>query len=231
MEKDYVDIFVVGDFEAKEMLSLIKKYFKFKTVKKQKDSYYLKAKKPRRRRLIAKETIENSQSKLSIACPIGKVTPYERAYPMILANIILGVGSDSKLFQDVREKNSLCYGIHSFYYKLDNLIMIKAGIDKESFTKTIDLITKNLNELKKGHFTEKDIQIAKEFYHTSLEEIEESDNRIINEVLFCTILNQDSLEGRWEKMQSVKKKDIVKVFKKINIDTIFLLEGVGGMHE
>jgi len=226
IDNDYVDIFVVGEFDNKEMTSLIKKYFKFKKIKKKKASYFLKAKKPRRRRLIAKETIQNTQSKLSIACPIGKLTPYERDYPLVLANLILGGGTDSKLFQEVREKNSLCYTIHSMISKLDNLLVIKAGIDRVNYNKTVDLITKNLNELKKGHFTDKDIEMAKEFYHTSLEEIEESDNRMIAEVLSSEILNQDLLEGRWERMQTVKKQDIVKVFKKINMDTIFLLEGV-----
>lgn len=226
IDNDYVDVFVVGEFETKEMISLIKKYFKFKKIKKRKESYFLPYKKPRRRRLIAKETIDNTQSKLSIACPVGKLTPYERDYPFVLANLILGGGTDSRLFQEVREKNSLCYTIHSSINKLDSLLVIKAGIDRTNYHKTVELITKILNELKKGHFTEKEIEIAKEFYHTSLEEIEESDSRMIGEVLSSEILNQDLLEGRWERMQSVKKQDIIKVFKKIEMDTIFLLEGV-----
>ena len=61
INNDYVDIFVVGDFDNKEMTSLIKRYFKFKKIKKEKESYYLNAKKPRKRRLFAKETIDNTQ--------------------------------------------------------------------------------------------------------------------------------------------------------------------------
>lgn len=226
IDNDYVDIFVVGDFDNNEMTSLIKKYFKFKKIKKRKDSYFVTLRKTRKRKLVSKEAINNNQSVLAIACPIGKISPYERDYPLVLANLIFGGGADSKLFQDVREKNSLCYTIHSSINKLDNLLTIKAGIDKDNYSKTLDLVKKTLNELKKGHFTDKDIETAKEFYHTSLEEIEENDSRMISEVLTSEILNQDSLEGRWERMQSVKKQEIVKVFKKINIDTVFLLEGV-----
>ena len=226
IENDYVDILVVGEFDNKEMTALIKKYFKFKTIKKRKGSYFLKNKKPRRRRLLANETIDNTQSKLSIACPIDKVTPYERDYPLVLANLILGGGPDSKLFQEIREKKSLCYGIHSSIHKLDNLLVIKAGIDRSNSHQTVESITKILEQLKRGHFTDSDIEIAKEMYHTSLEEIEESDVRMMGEVFSSEILKQDLLEGRWEKMQSVKKKDIVKVFKKIHMDTIFLLEGI-----
>ncbi len=225
INNDYVDIYVVGDFDLREMTSIIKKYFKFKKIKKRKSSYFVTLRKTRSIKQTKKETIHNTQSKLSIACPIGKLTTYERDYPLVLANLIFGGGTDSKLFQEVREKNSLCYTIHSSVSKLDNLLIIRAGIDKKNLNKTVELISKNLNELKKGHFTEKDIDIAKEFYHTFLEEIEESDNRMINEILMTEILSQDSLEGRWEKMQTVKKQDIVKVLRKINIDTVFLLEG------
>ena len=35
----------------------------------------------------------------------------------------------------------------------------------------------------------------------------------------------DSYNERIEIMDKVKKRDIIKVFKKINMDTIFLLEG------
>ena len=226
IDNDYVDVFAVGKFDNKEMTSLIKKYFKFKKIKKPKESYILPVKKCRKRRLIAKETIENSQSKLAIACPIENLTQYQRDYPLVLANLILGGNSESRLFQEVREKNSLCYTIHTFTSKLDQLMVITAGIDRNNYDKTIELIKKTLTELQKGHFTDKEIEVAKRIYQTSLEEIEESDNRMIAEALSEDILGIDSIEGRMEKMTFVKKQDIVKVFKKIHIDTIFLLEGV-----
>ncbi len=226
IDNDYVDIFVVGNFDNKEMLSLIKKYFKFKKVKKKKASYYLPVKKPRKRRLFAKETIDNTQSKLSIACPIGKLTPYERDYSLVLANLILGGCTDSKLFQEVREQNSLCYTIHSMASKLDSLLLISAGIDRNHFQKTVELITQNLNKMKKGNITSKEIETAKEFYHTSLEEIEENENTMINEILSEEILGLEPIATRLEKMNKVRKQDIIKVCKKINMDTVFLLEGV-----
>lgn len=225
LENDFVDIFVIGDFNNREMLSLIKKNYKFTKLKKRKTSYIVKNKKPRKRRILAKESINNTQSKLSIACPVQNMSEYERNYSLVLANLILGGGTDSKLFQEVREKNSLCYTIHSFYNKLDNLLVITAGIDKNNLTKTVNLITKNLNDMKKGKFSEKDIEVAKEFYYTSAEELEESDNRIINEYLTESILGLEPIEERVKKIGKVKKQEIVKVCKKISMDTIFLLEG------
>ena len=226
IEYDYVDIYIVGDFENNTIQEIIKKYFKFRKVKKTRPSYEIKSKKIRRRRLLAKETIDNNQSKLAIACGISKASKYEINYPLVLANIIFGGGPDSKLFKDVREKNSLCYSIYSYPVKLDNLLVISAGIDKENYQKTLDLTTDLLKDMKKGKFTDKDINIAKEYYNTACEEVEESEYKIINEYLSQEILGVEPLEERVKIMNKVTKKDIIKVAKKIEMDTVFILEGV-----
>lgn len=225
LDNDYVDIFILGDINEKELLPIIKKYFKFKKVKKRKASYYLPNKKPRKRRLFAKETTKNSQSKLAIACPITKMTDYEKNYSLLLANIILGGTGDSKLFTEVREENSLCYTIRSNYNRLDNLMVINAGIDNVNFDKAVELITKNIQDMKKGKFTDSDINVAKEFYKTSAESLMESPSRIINEVLTEEILGVEPLSERVRKIEKVTKKDIMRACKKINMDTVFLLEG------
>ena len=226
IEYDYVDIYIVGDFENNTIQEIIKKYFKFRKVKRIRPSYNIDSKKIRRRRLLAKETIDNNQSKLAIACAITKASKYEINYPLVLANIIYGGGPDSKLFKDVREKNSLCYSIYSYPVKLDNLLVISAGIDKENYQKTLDLTTGLLKDMKKGKFTDKDINIAKEYYNTACEEVEESEYKIINEYLSQEILGVEPLEERVKIMNKVTKKDIIKVAKKIEMDTVFLLEGV-----
>lgn len=225
LDNDYVDIFILGDINEKELLPIIKKYFKFKKVKKRKASYYLPNKKPRKRRLFAKETTKNSQSKLAIACPITKMTDYEKNYSLLLANIILGGTGDSKLIKEVREENSLCYTIRSNYNRLDNLMVINAGIDNVNFDKAVELITKNVQDMKKGKFTDSDINVAKEFYKTSAESLMESPSRIINEVLTEEILGVEPLSERVRKIEKVTKKDIMRACKKINMDTVFLLEG------
>lgn len=226
INNDYIDIFVVGNFQSKEMLNLIKKYFKFKSLKKRKVGYYLKEKTPRKKRLFVNEKIEANQSKLSIACPINNLTTYERNYPLVLMNLIFGGGVESKLFREVREENSLCYTIRSFSNKLDSILIITAGIDKNNYEKTVDLISKDLLDMKKGKFTDKDIETAKEIYYNSIEELEEDEYRIITEFLLQEILKLDPIVERMKKISKVTKKEIIKVAKKVTMDTVFLLEGV-----
>ena len=226
INNDYIDIFVIGNIDTKNILQIIKKNFKFRTIKKKKSSYEIKPKKCRSRRLIAKETINNSQSKLAIACPISQLTTFEKQYVLPLANIIYGGGVDSKLFKQVREENSLCYSIHSSARVLDNLLVIHAGIDKDNYKTTLQLTTKILDELKRGKISEKDIKKAKELYKTSIDSIEDYEYQIINEYFKEEILELDNYKERYKNIEKVKKSDIIKVFRKINMDTVFLLEGV-----
>jgi len=225
IDNDFVDIYVVGDFDEDNMLATIKKYFKFRKIKKKTIPIETEHKPCRKRRLIAKEKNSNSQSKLGMVCPVGKLKPYEKNYPMVLGNIIFGGGADSKLFQEVREKNSLCYTIYSAYGKNDNMMYIFAGIDKENFEKTVELATNILEKLKKGKFTEKDIKIAKEMYRSSLTSIEDGPMNIIREYLTEEMLGLESYKERVQIMDKVTKGEIVKAYKKIKMDTIFLLEG------
>lgn len=226
INKDYIDIFVVGNIDNKEILQIIKKNFRFRTIKKKKKSYELSPKKCRSRKFVVKEPINNSQSKLAIACPISKLTPYEKQYVLPLVNLIYGGESNSKLFKQVREENSLCYSIYSTVSRLDSLLVIQSGIDKDNYKPTLKLITKILEELKAGKYTEKDILKAKELYKTSITNIEDNENQIINEYFKEEILSLDNYKERYKNIDKVRKSEITRVFRKVNIDTVFLLEGM-----
>lgn len=226
IKNDFVDIFVIGDVDIKEATDLIKMYFKFDILKKLKMPFMVDEKKPRRSKLVFNEKIDNTQSKLAICCRINGLSEYERNYPLTLFNVIFGGCSDSKLFKEVREENSLCYTIYSITNKLDNVLLIRAGIDKENYKKTVSLIEKNLKDMCNGKFDETDILMAKEYYNTALEEIEDSQSKIINNYLMMELINTDDIDVKREKMSKVTKSEIVKVAKKVTIDTIFCLEGV-----
>ena len=119
----------------------------------------------------------------------------------------------------------LVYYIYSIPNKLDNTLIIRAGISKDNFDKTIKLIDKQLNSMKKGKFTDEDISQAIEIYKNSLQEIEESPDYLMEAYYLMDLIGIDDLKTRKEKIKTVKRDDIIRVSKKIKIDTIYLLEG------
>ncbi len=225
IRSDMVDVFVVGDFDFKEMTKLIRESIMIKTVKRQRIPYLLEDVRPRSRRLFKKEVIDTSQSKLAIGCRCHNLTDYERNYVLSLYNVILGGSGDSKLFQEVREKYSLCYAINSVPNKLDHLILIRAGIDKENYQKALELIDQILVNMRKGKFEDRDIQVAKEYFCTALDEVEDSPSRIMDNYYMMELIGTDTISEKRRKIMGVTKQEIMKVAKKVKMDTVFLLEG------
>ena len=225
IKSDLVDIFVLGDIDFDETTKLFREYFPLRTLKKQRVPYLLEEKEVRRKREF-NEKIDNSQSKLSIACRTNGLDEYERNYVLTLYNVIFGGGSDSKLFKEVREENSLCYTIYSVPNKLDRLLIIQAGIDKDNYQKTVKLVEKDLEDMRRGKFSETDIAVAREYFLTALEEVLESPDRIIDNYLMMELIGTDTIETKKEMIMKVSKEEIVRVAKKVKLDTIFLLEGI-----
>ena len=226
LKNSLVDVYVIGDVEVNEIENLLKKHLKFSTFKRPKQPQLIEHKKMPVRSRVIKEQEDSNQSKLSIGCKIGSLTEFERNYVLTIYNMILGGNSESKFFQIIREKHSLAYYVYSSLNKLDSLMIIKAGISSENFDKTIKLVKKLMQDVEKGKFTNEDIEMAKENYISLLKEIEDNENAIIETYLAKEILNLGDIEERKQEIMKVTKDDIIKVAKKVKIDTIFLLEGV-----
>ena len=225
IKNDDMDIFVIGDIDFKETDTLIRKYFKPKKYKKVKGDFIIPSKKARFKKQIITEENKSNQSKLAIGCRCHNLTDYERNYPLTLYNIILGGGTDSRLFSNVREKHSLCYYIASTANKLDNTLLIRAGINKEDFKQTTKLIEKEMNELAKGKFDSDEVKKACKMYKVAIDEIMGSESQIITSYYMMELLGVDDIETKVKKMEKVTREEIIKVAKKVKIDTVYMLEG------
>ena len=106
--------------------------------------------------------------------------------------------------------------MYSVPNKLDNVLIIQAGIDKDNYEKTVKLIEENMETMRKGNFTDSDISIAREYYLTALEEVLESTDRIIDNYLMKELIGTDTIEMKRVMIGKVTKDEIIKVAKKIN---------------
>ena len=225
LRTNLVDIFVIGNFDEKQMLESIKKIMPFHVLKKKRVDYLLQERDAHKKRKTLTESSENLQSKLAYGFKYSNLSTYERNYVLTLFNIIFGGGAESKLFREIREKNSLCYYIYSVCNKFDHNILVRAGIDKKNSDQTVLLIDKELLNMQKGKFDLDDIKKAQELYLTVLDTIEENQTQIISDYLMMEILNTDSRDEKRKKIMEVSKEDIIKLAKKIKGDTVFCLEG------
>lgn len=139
-------------------------------------------------------------------------------------NTILGGGANSKLFQNVREKASLAYSAGSSYIRRKNTILIQTGIEIENYDKTLEIIEKQLIDMKNGNISDEEFNSAKELIVSSIELIEESKEDMItfyfDQNLFEENLNVTEYK---EMIKKVTKEDAIEVAQKIKEDTIYFL--------
>ena len=188
---------------------------------------------PKSKRLLPKtfkEKTNYSQSQLVMGYKMFNLSDFELRYVLNIYSYILGGGPDSKLFKNVREKNSLCYSISSVGQPLNSILIINAGIDSKNFSKTVSLVKKEVKKMLKGDFTDEDIIKAKVTYLNSLKELEDNPQSILSLYVGMEYLNSHDMDMRINNINKVTKSDVVSLANKIHLDTIYLLEG-GDNHE
>lgn len=229
LKSDLVDIFIIGNINPEDIQKEIQDHFFINTIKKQGPKHFLEHSKFRNRPKTVKEKLDIEQAKLCIGFKLDKLTDFEKKYVMYIYTFILGGGPNSKLFKNVREKNSLCYNISCSHQPVSNIMIINAGINKEDYRKCLSLIKKELIKMNKGLFEEEDMEAAKITYINSLKDIEDYEPSILKIFESSEYLQFDLLDERASSIQNVTKEDIINISKKIHLDTIYLLEG--GEHE
>lgn len=144
---------------------------------------------------------------------------------LLVASNILGGGPNSKLFKNVREKESLAYYISSSIYKYKSIMLIDGGIEFDNFEKTVDIINKELEDMKQGKFTDKDIELSKKSLKSSMESIKDS-IFLISEFFFSQQLSGDnrSLEEVLKDIDNVTREEIVASVSNISLDTIYFMK-------
>ena len=75
------------------------------------------------------ETMDVTQAKLAM----GYRAASEDTPALLLANLIFGGYSNSKLFLNVREKLSLCYYASSGYHRSKGIITVSSGIEAQNY--------------------------------------------------------------------------------------------------
>lgn len=227
LKSDIVDIFVCGDVNGDEIKNFFLEECGIKTIKKPGESHIYQHTKFRKRAKIVKEERAIGQSILKLGYKLDHPTEFERKYVIGLFNHILGVSGNSRLFQNVREKHSLCYNISSNFSGIENLLTITAGIDRENFKKTADLIRKEVKRLCTGDVSDKEIEQYITVALSNYKQIEDTPYDLIRLLHSEVYLNSDSLETREKEVLKLTKEMLTKFAQKVRLDTIYLLEGMG----
>lgn len=224
LKTSQIEIFIVGDIDETKDISVLYKMFKFKRG----DIVNLKKEEVIKNVTNIKEKIEEmdiNQSKLTLGYRINIPYDDELYESYLIASYILGGGPDSKLFLNVREKESLAYYIYSKTFKFKSIMIITSGIEFNNYDKTLKIVKEQIESIKSGNFSKNDIENAKNSIITSIKNITD-DNFTLSEFLLSKVLSNDnrSINEIISKLNSIDKEKIIDSFKNLKLDTIYFLK-------
>lgn len=220
------DIFVIGDLDMDQVANLIFQYFKNPVVKTRELSNLYVDNKVQKKVKKVREKSHFLESNLVQIYNLENLTEKERVTTFHFYNYLLGGGGlNTKLYQLLRERNSLCYGVKSMYLKYDNLLVIQTSVSKKDVSRAEKLIKQAFREMKAGDFSDAELENAKESFIFSLNLSLDNQGGILNNYVFHVLDNLPFIEERIKMIDTVTKEEIVAIANKIKMNISFVLEG------
>ena len=165
-----------------------------------------------------------TQGKLVLGYRVKEANLIDDMYVMSLYSAILGGTASSKLFMNVREKESLAYTVRSMYLKHKGILLVTAGIEIDKYEKALACIKKEIEDMRLGNITEEEINDAKANLVTAYKSLNDKQSSIINLYMGQRFLGvNDDVDTMISKIKGVTKEDVVKVANKLEMEITYFL--------
>ncbi|MGM0602997.1 MAG: EF-P 5-aminopentanol modification-associated protein YfmF [Bacillota bacterium] len=215
-------IFMVGDFKG----SFISSIFNEIKLPSQNDIIddFTDTDFPEREVQYITEEMSVNQAKLAAGFRTGITRNMGNYYSLLVFNSLLGGFSQSKLFQEVREKRSLAYYINSSIESTKGLMMVSCGINNENYSEVLELIEEQISALAAGDFTDREFVWAKKSLINRLKQDLDSSKSLAAHYLLSLINNKsESIISTIDNIKDVDRNDIREIAEKIKLDTVYFL--------
>ncbi|WP_449540075.1 EF-P 5-aminopentanol modification-associated protein YfmF [Ferdinandcohnia sp. Marseille-Q9671] len=225
LSEDEIDLYIIGNIDPEKVTETVSNAFVFADRNKQPHARSLPRKVDNVNEVI--EKLDVKQGKLNIGFRTNTTYSDPDYDALQVFNGIFGGFSHSKLFINVREKESLAYYAASRVESHKGLLMVMSGIDFKNYEKAVTIIKEQMKAMVDGDFTDETLSQTKAVIRNQL--LETIDNsRGIAEVLYHNVVSSRSrtIEEWISGIEAVTKEEVVNVAKKIELDTIYFLTGL-----
>ena len=220
-----IDIFVSGiiDEETENIIKNNENIIKLKDREPQYNEPEIIAKRTEKENDV-QESMDVTQGKLIIGMDLD-IGDDNLRFDVMIYNSIFGGSANSKLFQNVREKASLAYTASSSYYRFKNNIFINCGIEIKNYEKALEIIKQQIEDMKKGDFTDEEVENAKKGIIASIKTIDDEQDTEIT-YFFSQELSKSkcNIEQYMQRISEVTKDRVVDVANKVSINTVYFLK-------
>lgn len=222
--EDEMDLYIIGDVNEDEVQSTADELLQFE------DRVPVKVETHQAGSVeekIVKDQEDVKQGKLNIGYRTNVLYGDQDYYALQVFNGIFGGFSHSKLFLNVREKNSLAYYVASRLESHKGLMMVMSGIEFENFELAVKIIREQMEAMQAGDFTDQEVEQTKAVIENQMLETMDTARGMV-EVLYHNVVSDQnvSLDDWLQGMSKTTKEEIVDVAKKVQLDTVYFLTGL-----
>lgn len=223
LENDYCAVYVVGNVDEQQVKSQIQTYFNINPF-----SFELSQFKPvgqdHNTPQVIVETDDVDQAKLNMGFKLPAKYGDPEYFAMIVFNVMFGGDPSSVLFNEVREKQSLAYSIHSQIDAKNGFLFVLSGVSTDKYEVAKETIVSEFEKFQQGDFEEEKIALAKKVILSQRQESHDRAKSII-EIMNNNILLDEPMseESYISGIQNVNKSDIQQLAQATTLDTIYIL--------
>lgn len=173
------------------------------------------------------ETKSIQQASLIEAYQTSVSVENDLSYALRMGNLILGQLPTSHLFQEVREKHSLCYSVSSRVIAFEGLLLLITSLDENNINKAASLMNQQINRIKAGDFSPEQLESAKKMMVSSFDSIFDDEYAMINFIFDCAYRNLSfNVEDHKSEYQKVTKEMIQQAFSEVQHVLEYQLKGI-----
>lgn len=222
LHENRIDFYIIGDVDENLVVNYINEIFDFSDRKFDLKSSYI-VKKDEISRIVESKKI--NQSCLVMIYETDILNGSDDYYKLKAANCLFGQVPSSLLFQEVREKRSLCYSIFSQVLSFEGLIFVATGIDGKNAEEVEKLIEIQRERIINDDFDEKLLKDCLALFGNSLDSSAD-DVRSVLEFEYTNIMLSENrnLDDVINKIVSVSKNEVQEIFKKLKLKTVYVLK-------
>ena len=177
---------------------------------------------PRETPRVVTEVMDVNQGKLAL----GYRCTTEDVPAMILANLIFGGTSNSKLFMNVREKLSLCYYASSSYARSKNIMTVSSGVEQRDYDRAMEEIACQLAAVQNGEWEDWEQAGALQAMLSSLTSLPDSQGALENYYLGQIATDAgETPEELTAALREVTRERIMEAARSAKLDTVYFLHG------
>lgn len=223
LQQANMDLYVVGDTTLDEVQQLVERAFQLQRTNEA--TYQMKpAVRVKRDVQTVIEKLDVNQGKLNMGLRTSITYGDDQYAAALMYNGILGGYPHSKLFVNVREKESLAYYASSRFDGHKGILTIQSGIELDNYEKAVNIIKQQLDSMRSGAISELELNQTKAMIANHVRELGDSAFEMIGYDFNRQLSGkQRSAEDLLSQVENMTIEQIQAAASTFDLDTVYYL--------